>query len=78
MSARVGNWLADDESPMATACAPMKKSFERLYRRAQREAGVPSDLTGVELLAMISALPKPAPRARRNQYLEMVLRALRP
>jgi AcrR family transcriptional regulator len=78
MSARVGNWLADDESPVAAACAPMKKSFGRLYRRAQREADVRSDLTAVELLAMISALPKPAPGARRNQYLEVVLRALRP
>jgi AcrR family transcriptional regulator len=77
MSARVGNRLADDESPVAAACAPMKKSFGRLYRRAQREADVRSDLTAVELLAMISALPKPAPGARRNQYLEMVLRALR-
>jgi hypothetical protein len=55
----------------------MKKSFERLYRRAQREADVRSDLTAVELLTMISSLPKPAPGARRNQYLEVVLRALR-
>ena len=40
MSARVGNWLADEDSPVAAACAPMKKSFGRLYRRAQREADV--------------------------------------
>jgi hypothetical protein len=46
-------------------------------RRAQREADVRSDLTAVELLTMISSLPKPAPGARRNQYLEVVLRALR-
>ena len=56
----------------------MKKSFQRLYRRAQREADVRSDLTAVELLTMISALPKPPPGARRNQYLEVVLRGLRP
>jgi AcrR family transcriptional regulator len=78
MSARVGSGLADDGSPVAAACAPMKKSFERLYRRAQREADVRSDLTAVELLALISALPKPTPGDRRNQYLEVVLRGLRP
>jgi len=78
MSARVGSLLADDESPVAAACAPMKNSFQRLYRRAQREADLRSDLTAVELLTMISALPKPAPGARRNPYLEVVLRGLRP
>jgi AcrR family transcriptional regulator len=78
MSEWVGNWLADDESPVVAACTPMKKSFQRLYRRAQREADVRSDLTAVELLAMISALPKPAPGARPDQYLEVVLRGLRP
>jgi hypothetical protein len=77
MSARVGSGLADDGSPVSAACAPMKKSFERLYRRAQREADVRSDLTAVELLALISALPKPAPGDRRNHYLEVVLRGLR-
>jgi AcrR family transcriptional regulator len=79
MSARVGDGLAEDGSPMAAACAPMKKSFGRLLRRAQREADVRSDLTAVELLAMISALPKPAPGARRTSpYLDVVVRGLRP
>jgi AcrR family transcriptional regulator len=78
MSARVGIWLADDESPVAADCAPMKKSFEQLYLRAQREAEVRSDLSAVELLSMISTLPKPASGADRNQYLEVVLRALHP
>jgi len=78
MSARVGSRLAVDESPIAAACAPMKRSFERLYRRAQREAGVGRDLRAVELLALISALPSPAPGDRRNRYLEVVLRGLRP
>jgi AcrR family transcriptional regulator len=77
MSARVASGLADDGSPVAAACAPMNKSFERLYRRAQREAGVRSDLTAVQLLALISALPKPSSRGRRNRYLEVVLRGLR-
>jgi AcrR family transcriptional regulator len=77
MSARVGSGLADDGSPVAAACAPMKKSFERLYRRAQREADVRSDLTAVELLELISGLPKPAPAERRSQYLELILRGLR-
>jgi hypothetical protein len=75
---RIRSGLADDASPVAAACAPMKKSLERLYRRAQREAGVRSDLTAVELLALISALPKPSSRDRRNRYLEVVLRGLRP
>lgn len=79
MSARVGDGLAEDGSPVAAACAPMKKSFNRMLRRAQREADVRSDLTAVELLAMISALPKPTPRARRTgPYLDVVLRGLRP
>jgi AcrR family transcriptional regulator len=79
MSARVGDGLAEDGSPMAAACAPMKKSFGRLFRRAQREGSVRFDLTAVELLAMISALPKPAPGARRaSPYLDVVLRGLRP
>jgi hypothetical protein len=69
MSAHVGGGLADDGSPMATACGPMKKSFGRLFRRAQREADVRSDLSAVELLAMISALSKPPPGARRPQSL---------
>lgn len=79
MSARVGDGLTDDGSPVAAACAPMKKSFGRLFRRAQREADVRSDLTAVQLLAMISALPKPAPGTRRaGPYLDVVLRGLRP
>lgn len=79
MNARVGDGLAEDESPMAAACAPMKKSFGRLFRRAQREASVRSDLSAVELLAMISALPKPRPGAQRtNPYLDVILRGLRP
>lgn len=79
MNARVGDGLAEDESPMAAACAPMKKSFGRLFRRAQREASVRSDLTAVELLAMISALPKPRPGAQHtNPYLDVILRGLRP
>jgi hypothetical protein len=56
----------------------MRKSLQRLYRRAEREADVRSGLTAVELLALISALPKPARGVRANQYLEVVLRGLRP
>jgi AcrR family transcriptional regulator len=78
MSARVGSGLADDGSPVAAACAPMKKSFERLYRRAQRQAEVRSDLKAVELLELISALPKPATTDRPSQYLEVILHGLRP
>ncbi|HEY3088042.1 MAG TPA: hypothetical protein VGJ59_08270 [Jatrophihabitantaceae bacterium] len=77
MSARVSEGLTEDGSPMGAACAPMKKSFARLYRRAQREADVRSDLTAAELLAMILALPKPPPGARRpSPYLDVILRGL--
>jgi AcrR family transcriptional regulator len=77
MSAHVGDGLAEDGSPIAAACAPMKKTFGRLLRRAQREADVRSDISAVELLAMISALPKPPPGARRTSpYLDVILRGL--
>ncbi|MEU3979398.1 TetR family transcriptional regulator [Streptomyces sp. NPDC026672] len=79
MSARVGDGLTDDGSPMAAACAPMKKSFERLYARARDEGVVRADLTSVQLLALISALPKHAQHnASEDTYLDVVLRGLRP
>ncbi|MFH8738754.1 MULTISPECIES: TetR/AcrR family transcriptional regulator [unclassified Streptomyces] len=79
MSTRVGDGLADDGSPMASACAPMKASFARLFARAQDEGAVRGDVTAVLLLALISALPKHAEHdASADAYLDIVLRGLRP
>ncbi len=78
MSARVGDGLANDGSPVAKACAPMKKSFALLFERSQKEAGVRSDITAVQVLTMIGALPKnPQTGETDKPYLDIVLRGLR-
>lgn len=64
---------------MASACAPMKASFPRLFARAQDEGAVRGDVTAVQLLALISTLPKHAEHdASADAYLDIVLRGLRP
>jgi AcrR family transcriptional regulator len=77
MSVRVGNGLAEDASPMATACAPMKAAFARLFARTQAGA-VRSDVTAVEVLTLVAALPKHAPDGDHSgNYLDIVLRGIR-
>lgn len=79
MSARVGDGLADDSSPVAAACAPMKASFERLLTRARDERVVRTDVTAVQILAVVSALPKHGEHgATPDTYLDIVLRGLKP
>ena len=60
MSARVGDALFNDSSPMAAVCAPMKTSFTRLLARARDEKVVRDNVTDVQILTLISALPKHA------------------
>src|ERR1700759_3292674 len=37
MSARVGESVRDDSSAVGTLCAPMRRSFARLFERARKE-----------------------------------------
>lgn len=74
MSARVGNGLAEDASPMAAACAPMKKAFARLFARARTESVVRDDVTAIQVLTLVAALPE---HTRRSTYLAIVLRGIR-
>ena len=77
MSAHVGG-LADDESPVAGACGPMKDSFARLWDRAQREGRARRDVTAAQALALISSLPKdPATGRTAKPYLDVALEGLR-
>ena len=78
LSAQVAAGLADDESPVAQACAPMKRSFSRLLRRAQHTGLVRRDVTAHQLLMLISALPKDrGTRKTASAYLQVVLDGLR-
>ncbi|BCY09220.1 TetR/AcrR family transcriptional regulator [Actinoplanes sp. L3-i22] len=77
MSSRVGEALADDTSPVATACAPMKAGFAELFERARREGAVRLDVTATQLLTLIGALPKDQARGTSVQpYLALVLDGL--
>jgi AcrR family transcriptional regulator len=77
MSAHIGG-LANDGSPLAGACAPMKNSFARLWDRAQREGRARRDVTATEALALISSLPKdPATGRTAKPYLNVALEGLR-
>jgi AcrR family transcriptional regulator len=79
MSSRIGDGLADDGSPMAEACAPMRASFALLFDRACREGVVRSDVTAVQVLTMISRLTENSRSGvTMNPYLDIVLRGLRP
>jgi AcrR family transcriptional regulator len=72
LSARVGDGLSDDGSPMAQACAPMKASFALLFERARDQRLVRPDITALQVLSLVSALPKAA-----GPYLDIVLNGLR-
>jgi AcrR family transcriptional regulator len=77
MSAHVGR-LADDESPVAGTCGPMKDSFARLWDRAQRAGRARRDVTATQALALISSLPKdPASGRTAKPYLDVALEGLR-
>jgi AcrR family transcriptional regulator len=78
MSARVGESLADDASPVAAACAPMKAGFALLLARAQRAGLVRADVTPLQVLSVVAALPKTVPAdTAPGLYLDIVLRGLR-
>jgi AcrR family transcriptional regulator len=77
MSAHVGG-LTDDGSPVASTCGPMKKSFARLWVRAQREGRARADVTATQALALISSLPKEPTTGRTIEpYLDIALEGLR-
>ncbi|MEV6848984.1 helix-turn-helix domain-containing protein [Actinoplanes sp. NPDC051411] len=79
MSARVAEALADEESPVATACAPMKAAFGELVEQAHTAGAVRADIGPLQLLTLISSLPKdPASGTTAPQYLDVVLRGIRP
>ena len=78
LSAQVAAGLADHESPVAQACAPMKRSFSRLLRRAQQAGLVRGDLTAQQLLTLVSELPKDQRTPTTTSvYLQVVLDGLR-
>jgi len=78
MSARLGSSLADDGSPVATLCGPMKANFAHLFERAKKDTPLRRDVNAIPLLAMISGLPKD-PRSGKTlePFLEIVLSGLR-
>jgi AcrR family transcriptional regulator len=79
MSMRVAEGLADDTSPVAAACAPMKASFDALFDRAREAGVVRTDITALQMLTMISALPKdPEHGTTIKPYLDIVLKGLHP
>lgn len=78
MSGHVGDGLADDGSPVATTCAPMKASFAALLDRARAEGHVRPDVTATQVLTLVGALPKdPATGRTAEPYLDVVLEGLR-
>jgi AcrR family transcriptional regulator len=77
MSMRLAEGLADDASPVAAACAPMKASFGALFDRAREAGAVRPDITALQVLTMISALPKDPERGTTiKPYLDIVLKGL--
>jgi AcrR family transcriptional regulator len=78
MSARLSSALLEEGSPVAEMCAPMMSAFDVLFRRAQERARVRQDISSVDLLAIISALPRESDTGRaRAAYLTVVLDGLR-
>jgi AcrR family transcriptional regulator len=74
----VGIGLADSNSAIATACAPMKRSFSSLLERAQAVGSVRPDIDVPELLTVVASLPEAfRDREGRSPFLEVVLRGLR-
>jgi AcrR family transcriptional regulator len=77
MSARVGGGLADENSPVAPLCGPMKDSFARLFERARHEGQIRTDASAVQILTLIGALPRDPHTGRTiPPYLEIVLYGL--
>jgi AcrR family transcriptional regulator len=78
MSARLSSALLEDGSPVAEICAPMKAAFDVLFRRAQERARVRHDISSVDVLAIVSALPRDLDTGRaKAAYLAVVLDGLR-
>jgi AcrR family transcriptional regulator len=78
MSARVAESLSDEGSAVGTMCAPMRTSFARLFERARQEVPLRPDLTPVQLLSMVSSLPKDPTTGRTPEpFLRVVLDGLR-
>ncbi|MGK3203132.1 TetR/AcrR family transcriptional regulator [Amycolatopsis sp. MEPSY49] len=79
MSLRVGDGLTDDSSPVGPACGPMKSSFALLFDRARREKRVRADISAIQVLALIAALPKdPSTGKTAAPCLAVVLDGLKP
>ena len=78
LSARVSDGLAEDGSHVAQACVPVKMNFALLFERAQKEGTVRSDITAVQVLTLVAALPEhPVAGKTQNLYLDVVLDGLR-
>lgn len=79
MSMRVAEGMAEDGSPVATACAPMKAAFLTLFDKAHTSGAVRPDIGALQLLTLISSLPKdPVSGTTAREYLDIVLRGIRP
>jgi AcrR family transcriptional regulator len=73
----VGAGLAGD-SPVATACRPMRLAFAELLARARESGLVRPDITAEQVLALVAVLPKdPTTGAAQAPCLDVVLRGLR-
>jgi AcrR family transcriptional regulator len=78
MSARLSSALLEDGSPIGELCAPMKAAFDLLFRRAQERARLRRDISSVEVLAIVSALPRDLDTGRaKAAHLAVVLDGLR-
>jgi AcrR family transcriptional regulator len=79
MSAHVNGGLADAASPVAPLCGPMKDGFALLVERARGAGQVRGDISAVQILTLIGALPKDRETGRTGTpYLDVVLDGLRP
>ncbi|MFJ4467185.1 TetR/AcrR family transcriptional regulator [Streptomyces sp. NPDC089424] len=77
MSAQVGGGLADSTSPVEPLCRPMKRNFAKLFARAQEEGAVRTDISAVQVLTLVGALPKdPATGRTVTPYLDVVINGL--
>lgn len=78
MSMRVAESLADEASPVAAACQPMKTAFAELFERAVEAGFVRTDLTALQLLTLVSALPRdPEQGVVGEPFFDVVLRGVR-
>jgi len=70
--------ITSADTPVSTACSPMKHGADTLLRRAQETGAVRSDIQTNGLLAMIAAVPGELRSAGKNPYLDLLLRGLAP